>query len=59
MFHCVDIGSPSEEESSAEAHLEVGEVLLHEAVDLTDREAARLAVLQSHSNQTTEEIPKC
>lgn len=36
-------------------HLEVREVLLHEAVDLTDREAACPAVLQSHSNQAAGE----
>ena len=33
-------------------YLEVREVVLHEAVDLTDRQAARLAVLQSHGDQT-------
>lgn len=33
-------------------HLKVGEVLLHEAVDLAHRQAACLAVLQGHGNQT-------
>lgn len=33
-------------------HLEVGEVLLHEAVDLTHGQAAGLAALQGHGNQT-------
>lgn len=33
-------------------HLEVGEVLLHEAVDLAHRQATCLAVLQGHGDQT-------
>lgn len=33
-------------------HLEVREVLLHEAVDFTHGQAARLAVLQGHGDQT-------
>ena len=33
-------------------YLEVWEVVLHEAVDLADRQAARLAVLQRHGDQT-------
>lgn len=41
--------------SSVKPHLKVGEVFLHEAVDLTDREAACLTVLQSHSDQAAGE----
>lgn len=37
---------------SQSPHLEVGEVLLHETVDLTHRQAASLAALQGHGNQT-------
>lgn len=33
-------------------HLEVGEMLLHEAVDLAHRQAASLAALQGHGDQT-------
>lgn len=33
-------------------HLEVGEVLLHEAIDLAHRQASCLAVLQGHGDQT-------
>lgn len=37
---------------AAASHLEVGEVLLHEAVDLAHGQAASLAVLQGHGDQT-------
>ncbi len=34
------------------SYLEIREVFLHKAIDLTDWEAASFAVLQSHGNQT-------